>query len=72
MIAGGQLIISTHSSEMLSSRSIPGGFLLLKPGTAGEATEILEPNRDDMDAMKNGMSPADVLLPQTSVSVGEL
>jgi predicted ATPase len=70
--AGGQLLISTHSGTMLSGQDIYGGFLLLMPGNAGESTTIVEPSKDDIDAMQSGLSPADVLLPQTSISVQDI
>jgi len=71
-LAGGQLVISTHSYEMLSSRAISGNFLILKPGQSGESTTINEPNEDDVLAMQSGLSPADVLLPQTAAGIGEI
>lgn len=71
-LAGGQILVSTHSEVMLSSSSIPGKFLMLKPGAAGESTRIVEPSEDDIMAMKSGLSPADVLLPQTAASVGKI
>jgi ABC-type dipeptide/oligopeptide/nickel transport system ATPase subunit len=71
-IAGGQLLISTHSDALLSRRDISGIFLMLKPGNAGEATTIVAPSDSDIAAMKSGLSPADVLLPQTSISVQDI
>jgi predicted ATPase len=68
--SGGQIIISTHSEVMLSSKSIGGNFLILKPGTAGEATIIESPTQDDLKAIKSGMTPADILLPKTSETIG--
>ncbi|MBN1943795.1 MAG: AAA family ATPase [Phycisphaerae bacterium] len=67
--SGGQILISTHSEAMLSSQSIEGNFLILKPGDAGEATSIASPSDADTDAMKAGLSPADVLFPQTSSTI---
>jgi ABC-type lipoprotein export system ATPase subunit len=70
--AGGQIIISTHSRAMLSGKSIAGGYLILKPGTGGEATSISTPTDSDEVAMRNGLSPAEVLLPQTSASIQDI
>jgi hypothetical protein len=54
---------------MLSSQSIDGNFLILQPGQSGEATRIIPPSDADIEAMKAGLSPADILLPQTAVTV---
>ncbi len=67
--AGGQILISTHSEVMLSSKSIGGSFLILKPGEGGEATSIASPSKKDEDAMRAGMSPTDVLFPQTASTI---
>ncbi len=70
--SGGQILISTHSETMLASHSIRGSFLLLKPGEGGESTEIWQPNDHDISAMRAGLSPADVLLPQVSSTIGRV
>ncbi len=67
--SGGQILISTHSEAMLSSNSIDGNFLILRPGHAGEATSVDEPTDDDKMAMRAGLSPADVLLPKTGATI---
>ena len=67
--SGGQILISTHSETMLSSTSIGGQFLILKPGTGGEATSITPPTDADIRAMQAGMTPADILLPQTAATI---
>lgn len=67
--SGGQILISTHSDVMLSSKSIEGNYLILKPGEFGEATKLLEPTNDDIVAMQSGLSPADVLIPKTSSTI---
>ncbi len=66
---GGQILVSTHSEVMLSNQSIDGNFLILQPGQSGEATRIIPPTEADIEAMKAGLSPADILLPQTAVTV---
>jgi len=70
--SGGQILVSTHSETMLSSKSIVGRFLVLQPGRAGEATKIVAPTENEIAAMRAGLSPADVLLPKTSLSVGSI
>jgi len=70
--AGGQILISTHSEVILSSKSLAGNYLILNPGDRGEATTIEEPTDDDVAALRAGLSPADVLLPKTSAMVGSI
>ncbi len=70
--AGGQVFISTHSGALMSNDSFPGSFLMLKPGENGEPTTIQMPSEADLLAMQSGMTPADVLLPQTAESIGML
>lgn len=67
--SGGQILVSTHSEVMLSSKSIDGNFLMLQPGQGGEATKIVPPSEEDIGAMRAGLSAADVLLPQTGTTV---
>ena len=71
-IAGGQIFISTHSESLLSNRSIVGNYLILRPGERGETTRIVQPSDADLDAMSSGMTAADILLPQTSDSIGSI
>ncbi|MCH7574002.1 MAG: AAA family ATPase [Candidatus Marinimicrobia bacterium] len=70
--SGGQILISTHSTDLLSSGSFSGNFFLLKPGSGGEGTRIEVPSDQDVAAMKAGLTPADILLPKTSSSIGGL
>lgn len=67
--SGGQILVSTHSEVMLSSKSIDGNFLMLQPGQGGEATRVVPPSYVDIEAMRAGLSPADILLPQTGTTV---
>ena len=67
--SGGQILVSTHSEVMLSNKSIDGNFLMLQPGQGGEATKIVSPSVADIEAMQAGLSAADILLPQTAVTV---
>lgn len=70
--SGGQLLISTHSEALLSSESIDGNFLILRPGEKGESTQIMTPTDEDLDALQSGMTPADILLPQTAEHIGSV
>ena len=67
-----QVFISTHSPELLSDNSIDGQFLILMPRENGESTDIEQPTESDSAAMRAGMSAADILLPKTSMGIGEL
>jgi len=69
---GGQIIVSTHSPDLLSDNSMEGQFLVLNPGMHGESTSIDMPTEQDLAALKAGMSAADILLPRTSASIGTL
>lgn len=68
--AGGQILVSTHSESLLSRDDIDGGFLILQPGERGESTTIKTPDEAEVDALRAGMSPADILLPKTAASIG--
>lgn len=70
--AGGQIVVSTHSPDLLSDNSMEGQFLILNPGEHGESTSIEMPTASDLAAMKAGMSAADILLPRTSESIGTI
>lgn len=70
--AGGQIIVSTHSPDLLADKSMEGQFLVLNPGSHGESTSIDMPTEQDLAALKAGMSVADILLPRTSESIGTL
>jgi predicted ATPase len=69
---GGQVFVSTHSPSLLSSPDISGNFLILNPGQHGESTTIEEPSDQDVIALQSGMTPADILLPKASRSIGEI
>ncbi|MDD3926265.1 MAG: AAA family ATPase [bacterium] len=60
-----QLIISTHSEEMLRDEGIGAEEVLrLEPSTSG--TLLCPPDEADRHAMKAGLTAADVLLPKTA------
>ncbi len=67
--SGGQIFISTHSAEMLSSSVIRGQYLVLKPTDNGEGTEVNAPNPQQESALEAGLSPADILLPLTNKGI---
>ncbi len=67
--SGSQILVSTHSEVMLANKSIDGNFLILQPGQGGEATKVVPPSDADIEAMRAGLSAADILLPQTAVTV---
>jgi predicted ATPase len=71
-MAGGQILVSTHSESLLSRDDIDGGFLILRPGEKGESTTIESPDEAEIDALQAGMSPADILLPKTAASIGKI
>jgi predicted ATPase len=68
----GQILVSTHSMALLASKSIGEDFLIVRPGEGGESSHIDPPSQRDLKAMESGMAPADVLLPQTSSSIGRI
>jgi hypothetical protein len=68
-----QIIITTHSSALLSNAGISGNsLLLLKP--SDEGTSIESPSEAEMMALSSGFSPAEVVLPriQRTASGGQL
>lgn len=67
-----QLIISTHSEEMLQDSGIgPEQVLRLEPSQNG--TKICMPNEADRKAMAAGLTAADVLMPKAApINIGQL
>jgi len=60
-----QIIISTHSKEMLSDQGIgPEEVLRLEPGPNGAL--LLPPDEADRQAMAAGLTAADVLMPKSA------
>ena len=70
--AGGQILVSTHSESLLSRNDIDASFLILQPGERGESTAIKTPDEAEGDALRAGMSAADILLPKTATSIGQI
>jgi len=71
-LAGGQILVSTHSVSLLSRNDIDGSFLILQPGERGESTTIKTPDQEEVGALRAGMSPAEILLPKTATSIGQI
>ncbi|WP_039731638.1 AAA family ATPase [Pseudoxanthomonas sp. GW2] len=60
-----QLIVSTHSDDLLSDPSISlEEIILLVPSPEG--TEIVRPESADFAAVRSGISPAEVMLPKAA------
>lgn len=70
--SGGQILVSTHSEAILMSELVGGACLMLKPGFSGEATQVNPPSKEDLQALRSGLSAADVLLPQTGTTIGRI
>ncbi|MCK5218783.1 AAA family ATPase [bacterium] len=61
-----QVIITTHSYELLSDKSIDGReVVLLMPGGEGTTVEIASAISDVKDLLASGMSVGDAVLPKT-------
>ena len=64
-----QVLISTHSSEMLSSKGIdPREVLLLFPGKEGTDVQVAANRKDIIHLLKSGMTAAEAILPMTRPS----
>jgi predicted ATPase len=61
-----QILVSTHSWELLSDRGIAGEeTLLLTPGTEGTEVRIASSDEEIRDLLEGGLSVADAVLPKT-------
>ncbi len=58
-----QVLVTTHSDNLIAAVSDPSAVLLLEPGQNG--TTARAPNEEELAAMENGLNPAEVLLPKT-------
>jgi len=58
-----QIIVTTHSDNLISAVRDPAAVLLLEPGDNGSTARA--PNVEELQAMENGLNPAEVLLPKT-------
>jgi predicted ATPase len=61
-----QVILSTHSSDLLSDKGIGGeSVLLLTPHSEGTKVEVASSNKEICDLLMGGLSIADAVLPRT-------
>lgn len=58
-----QVIVSTHSDNLIGTVSDPSSVLLLEPGENG--TSVRLPDEEERLAMESGLNPAEILLPKT-------
>ena len=58
-----QVLISTHSDNLIAEVGDPQAVLLLEPSRNGSI--IRTPNEVETKAMAHGLNPAEVLLPKT-------
>lgn len=58
-----QVLISTHSDNLIAEVGDPQSVLLLEP--SGNGSIIRRPNETEIQAMVHGLNPAEVLLPKT-------
>lgn len=65
-----QVLISTHSDNLIGAVSDPASVLLLEPGDNG--TTLRLPDEGERLAMENGLNAAEVLLPKTRPEVKQL
>lgn len=60
---GRQIIVTTHSDNLIAAVSDPDSVLLLVPGENGTVIRGADPG--EKNAMEHGLNPAEVLLPKT-------
>lgn len=58
-----QVIVTTHSDNLIGAVNDPASVLLLQPGENG--TIARAPDADELEAMNSGLNAAEVLLPKT-------
>lgn len=58
-----QVLISTHSDNLVAAIADPASVLILEPGENGSTART--PSDDEINAMTHGLNPAEVLLPKT-------
>lgn len=58
-----QVLISTHSDNLLASIDDPQAILLIEPGANGSA--VRPPSEEEAQAMARGLNSAEVMLPRT-------
>ena len=69
-----QIFVSTHSSELLSQKSIGGEeVIVLRPDKEGTVVEPASSVSEVRDLLESGLSIADVVVPRTApVNLGQL
>ena len=61
-----QILISTHSPELLSDRGIDGGeVLVLRPGNEGTEVEVAKDMPAIRSLLESGLSAGEVVIPWT-------
>ncbi len=58
-----QVLISTHSDNLIAEVGDPQAVLLLEP--TGNGSTIRTPDQEEQNAIEHGLNPAEVLLPKT-------
>ncbi len=58
-----QVLISTHSDNLIAEVGDPQAVLLLEP--SGNGSIVRTPDKAETEAMQHGLNPAEVLLPKT-------
>jgi predicted ATPase len=58
-----QVIVTTHSDNLIAAVNDPSSVVLLEPGDNG--TTVRGPSEEEASAMESGLNPAEVLLPKT-------
>jgi predicted ATPase len=66
-----QVLISTHSAELLSDQGIGGEeILILTPTSEGTKVEVASTIREVRDLLENGFTPGEAVMPRTTPKMG--
>jgi predicted ATPase len=65
-----QVLISTHSADLIKDVGEPTSVLLVEPGANGSTIRV--PNSDEQQAMEHGLNAAEVMLVQTRPKADQL
>jgi len=66
-----QVLISTHSAELLSDQGIGGEeILILTPTGEGTKVEVASTIREVRDLLENGFTPGEAVIPRTTPMMG--
>ena len=67
-----QVVISTHSADLLSDKGIGGEeVLLLTPGSEGTGVQVASAIQEVKDLLEGGFSVAEAVIPRTEPKAGE-